>query len=40
MSSFSVSLWSILDNKPLDIALEALKNQSLREDGGEGGIHL
>jgi hypothetical protein len=38
LSSLSVSLWSILDNKPLDIALKTLQHQSLRLSGGEGGI--
>ena len=38
MSSFSVSLSSILDNKPLDIALKTLIYQLHRRIGGEGGI--
>ena len=38
MSSLSVFLWSVLDNKPVEIALEALSYQSLRMAGGEGGI--
>lgn len=36
MSSFPVSLWSILDGKPPDITLETPKYQSLGASGGEG----